>query len=256
MPFHRQSFTVAVTCISRLAALADRILGRIGQTQCDDLSSTSRHAIPSGSNLLDAAYVEPVAAPPRAVVLICHGIAETVDRWLPVQQLLASHGVASMVFDYSGFGKSTGHVDWRQCEIDAISAFRALQQLAPAQPVSLLGFSLGSGIAAAVVNRVDAHRLILCAAFTSFRAGARAVGLPALLNSWAPPIWSAEHSLQDCRVPVLVVHGERDRLFPVQMARDLASQCGTNVELIILPNVTHTEPFYSPRLSYWGRLFP
>jgi hypothetical protein len=28
------------------------------------------------------------------------------------------------------------------------------------------------------------------------------------------------------------------------------------VELIILPNVTHTEPFYSPRLSYWGLLFP
>jgi hypothetical protein len=256
MPFHRQSFTVAVTCISRSVALVDRILGRIGHTNCDDLSTASRHAILSGSNLLDAAYVKPVATPPRAVVLICHGIAETVDRWLPVQQLLASHGVASMVFDYSGFGKSTGHIDWRQCEIDAISAFRALQQLAPAQSVSLLGFSLGSGIAAAVVNRVDADRLILCAAFTSFRAGARAGGLPALFNSWAPPIWSAEHSLQGCRVPVLVVHGEKDRLFPVQMARDLATLCGTQVELMILPNVTHTEPFYRPRLSYWGRLFP
>jgi len=256
MPFHRQSFTVAVTCASRFVALTDRILGRIGHTHCDDLSSTSRHAIPSGSNLLDAAYVEPAAAPPRAVVLICHGIAETVDRWLPVQQLLASHGVASLVFDYSGFGKSTGHVDWRQCEIDAISAFCALQQLAPAQPIALLGFSLGSGIAAAVVNQVDAHRLILCAAFTSFRAAARTIGLPALLNSWAPPIWSAEQSLQDCRVPVLVVHGEKDRLFPVQMARDLASLCGSKAELVILPNVTHTEPFYRPRLSYWGRLFP
>jgi uncharacterized protein len=256
MPFHRQSFTLAVTCISRFVAIADRVLGRIGRTDCDDLSSTSRHAIPSGSNLLDAAYVSPAAAPPRAVVLICHGIAETVDRWLPVQQLLASHGVASLVFDYSGFGKSTGHIDWRQCEIDAISAFRALQKLAPAQPISLLGFSLGSGIAAAVVNQVDTHRLILCAAFTSFRAGARAGGLPALLNSWAPPIWSAERSLKNCQVPVLVVHGEKDRLFPVQMARDLASLCGTKVELIILPNVTHTEPFYRPRLSYWGRLFP
>ncbi len=187
MPFHRQSFTVAVTCASRFVALADRILGRIGHTDLDDLSTASRHVIPSGSNLLDAAYVKPVAAPPRAVVLICHGIAETVDRWLPVQQLLASHGVASLVFDYSGFGKSTGHVDWRQCEIDAISAFRALQQLAPAQPITLLGFSLGSGIAAAVVNQVDAHRLILCAAFTSFRDGARAGGLPALLNSCRLP---------------------------------------------------------------------
>ncbi|MEI9969805.1 MAG: alpha/beta fold hydrolase [Terracidiphilus sp.] len=163
--------------------------------------------------MLDAAYVRPAAARPRAVVLICHGIAETVDRWLPVQQLLASNGVASLVFDYSGFGKSTGHIDWRQCEIDAISAFRALQQLEPAQPIALLGFSLGSGIAAAVVNQVDADRLILCAAFTSFRDGARAGGLPALLNSWAPPIWSAEHSLRGCRVPVLVVHGEKDRLF-------------------------------------------
>ena len=256
MSFHSRSFTVAITCISRFVALRDRALVRIGRARSQSAGPTvSRHSISSGANLLDAIYVRPAIAP-RAVALICHGIAETVEHWLGVQQLLASDGVASLVFNYSGFGRSTGFIDWLQCEQDAIAAFQALQRLAPAQPITVLGFSMGSGIAAAVINQLPAHRLILCAAFTSFRDGARSVGLPAFLNSWVPPIWAAEKSLTGCRLPILVVHGEKDRLFPVQMAHNLKSICGANAELIIVPGLTHCEPFVEPDLSYWGPLFP
>lgn len=256
MSFHRRSFSVAITCISRYVALRDRALVRVGRARAQAAGPTvSRHSISSGANLLDALYVRPAAAP-REVVLICHGIAETVEHWFGVQQLLASHGVTSLVFNYSGFGRSTGFIDWLQCEQDAIAAFHTLQRLAPAQPITVLGFSMGSGIAAAVINRLPARRLILCAAFTSFRHGARSVGLPAFLNWWVPPIWSAEESLRDCRLPILLVHGEKDRLFPVQMAGDLKSICGANAELIIVPGLTHCEPFINPELSYWGRLFP
>ena len=70
---------------------------------------------------------------------------------------------------------------WTQCEQDGISAFQLLKRLAPSGPVTLLGFSLGTGVVPAIVDRVDANRLVLCAGFSSFRAAARAAGIPAFL---------------------------------------------------------------------------
>lgn len=236
--------------------LRDRLLGRIRRNGRVETSQAvaSRHVIHSGNNVIDAVFVTPDANAVKASVLICHGIGETVEHWLGVQQLLAANGVASMVFDYSGYGRSSGFFNASQCELDAVAAFMCLQRLTGTLPVSVLGFSLGSGIAAAIVPRVPVHRLLLCAAFTSLRKATVSVGIPKFFALAVPPIWDAEKALGACSVPVLVVHGEKDRLFPVEMAEELAAYCGSQSELVIVPMLTHNEPFYRPHLSYWGRI--
>ncbi len=247
-------FTIAITCISRSLVLRDRLLGRIGPDRSGDTCDAlvSRHAIPSGKNVLDAFFARPAAVPAQSVVLICHGIGETVDHWLPVQRLLAANGAASMVFDYSGYGRSTGSINVSQCEQDAIAAFQLLRDLMPGASISLLGFSLGSGVAAAIIGRVAVERLVLCAAFTSFRDAACSLGIPRRFAFAVPHVWRAEEALRDCAIPVLIVHGDRDRLFPVQMASELNGFCGRNAELVVVPELSHNEPFYRPHLSYWG----
>ena len=251
---HRRLFTIAITSISRLCIVRDRVLGRIGpggvRSSAD--AAVSRQKIQSGRNVVDTLFVTPTGRPVEAVVLICHGIGEVVERWFPVQRLLAANGVASLVFDYSGYGRSTGRVSAAQCEQDTIAAFELLQSLAPGHPITILGFSLGSGIAAAIVNRVPANRLVMCASFTSFREAACSLGVPKRFAAAVPDIWHAAESLRDCSVPVLVVHGEKDGLFPVRMASEIAACCGADAELVVVPNVTHNEPFHLPRLSYWG----
>jgi pimeloyl-ACP methyl ester carboxylesterase len=177
-----------------------------------------------------------------------------VDHWFEVQKLLATQGVASLVFDYSGYGRSTGRIQWKQCEQDAIEAFGALKVLLPETPVSILGFSLGSGIAAAVLDRVSPQKLILCSSFTSFQDAACCAGLPRVLGLLAPPIWNSEESLRRCSLPVLVLHCENDRLFPSQMALTLASVCGGRASLVIVPNQQHNDPFYRPLSQYWDHV--
>ncbi len=131
---HRRSFTVALTSISRVILLRDQIFGWSGIRHRGhhhpDLSVSS-HSIPSGSSLLDAVFVEPAPVPARAAVLLCHGIGEIVDHWFPVQSLLAANGVASLLFDFSGYGRSTGRVDWSQFEEDAVSSFACLERSCP-----------------------------------------------------------------------------------------------------------------------------
>ena len=248
----RIAFTTALTIASRFVQLRDRLLGRVprSHSECPTLRAT-QHVIPSGKNQLDAVHVEPSGESPRSALLICHGIGEIVPQWFPIQRIFAESGIASLVFDYSGYGRSTGHIDWRQCEQDAISAFQLLQRLAPDVPITLLGFSLGTGIAPAILDRITAGRLILCAGYTSFRDAARAAWIPRFLNPLVPPIWSAREALCDCTLPVLIVQGDHDRLFQTQMAHDLVACCGTRAELLILPARSHNAPFYYPEPEYW-----
>jgi uncharacterized protein len=251
---HRVAFSYAIGSISRLLILRDRALGwtRCGRVPAGVAERASRQCIPSGPNRLDAVFAEPVANPAFAAVLLCHGIGECVEQWFGVQQLLAANGVASLVFDYSGFGKSTGRPNWDQMEQDALAAIAALHLLAPGLPLSVLGLSLGAGVAAATINRIGASRLILCEAFTSFREAAVAAWIPRPLLRYVPPIWDARLPLAECKVPVLVVHGEKDRLFPAQMARDLAGFCSPPAELVLVPETGHNQPFRKPHLRYWG----
>lgn len=250
------SFTIAVTAASRTMILRDRLMRRV-RKPCfgeDSAPSTFRHSIRSREQILDAVFVTPSAESPRAALLICHGIGETVDHWLPVQHLLAGHGIASLVFDYAGYGRSTGTVRWEQCENDAVAAFEFLQTLVPAIEPSIMGFSMGSGVAAAILDRTAPHRLILCAAFTSFQAAAGAVGIPKRYTVWAPPIWDTLQSLGRRSPPALIIHGGHDRLFPQQMASDLAGCCGVSSQLVIVPGLQHNEPFRRPRPLYWNHV--
>lgn len=259
-PLQRTVFSLSVAFTWRAFLLRDRLLGRIGKTSSGSTPGilVSRHSIPSDTGFLDAMFVKP-GGPAQAAILICHGIGEVVDHWLAAQNLLAANGIASLVFDYTGYGKSHGKVDWQRCEEDAVSAFAYLETLlpatkVPATPISVLGFSMGSGIATAILPRIPAAGLILCSAFTSFRDAACVLGLPRALSPVLPHIWRNIDALPDCPVPVLIIHCDRDRAFPVRMASELAKVCGSNGDLIVVPNHAHNEAFYRPQMSYWSNV--
>jgi pimeloyl-ACP methyl ester carboxylesterase len=67
-----------------------------------------------------------------------------------------------------------------------------------------------------------------------------------------PPIWSAADALRDSSLPILIVQGDRDRLFPIQIGHDLLSCCGSQADLLVLPARSHNDPFYNPKPEYWG----
>ena len=259
MGWHKWSFAAAIGIASRTTALYERLRPEPARETRAEMPEMrlSRHWIPSGASRLDAVYAEPREAngdmaQPRAVLLICHGIGEIVEWWLPVQRLLASQGVVSLVFDYTGYGKSTGKISAQQLEDDAVAAFAYLQKLRPDDPVSVLGFSLGTGVAAAAIGRMQASRLVLCAGFPSFQEAAFCVGVPRSWKRLTPPIWRAEESLRGATIPVLVVHGEQDQFFPLELGRKLYAACGEAAEWLQVPGQGHNQPFHRPEMVYWG----
>jgi hypothetical protein len=238
----------ALTAISRLLLRRDRKRGVVERVLKAFPFEKERIVIPSGSRRLSAVYVS--AGDDAPVILICHGIGELVEYWAQVQWMLRRMAVSSLVFNYSGYGDSSGKVSARHCEEDAIAAYGNLVDRGH-RSIVLLGFSLGSGVSCAAVSRIAVDGLVLCEGFSTFREGARAIGFPHWLTHVVPDVWKTDGHVCDLNVPVLVVHSDADDLFPMSMAKRVADACGTRGKLIEMQGLSHDEPIFAPTAVYW-----
>jgi len=222
-------------------------------------------AIPSGSRRLDGLLVLP-ASEIRASVLILHGIGERLSYWREAQEMLARHGVASLIFDYSGYGKSTGATTPENLRQDTVAAWDSLRALvADERPPFLLGLSLGTGVAidAAPSLAPAPSGVVLCEAFTSLRSAGEAVLATTPLPGFAlhalakllPDVYRTAASIRQVASPLLIVHSDSDELFPMTMAHEIFSSAraneGRRAELFVPHGLAHNDAYLNPTLGYW-----
>lgn len=240
----------ALTAVSGGLIFRHRLLGVTRRLRKH--GARSEFFLASGERRLACAYVPGIIGGPA--VLLCHGIGETIEHWSAVQALFADHGIASLIFNYSGYGKSSGRVRPEHCDEDLFSAYAELRlRVGPETPVFVLGFSLGSGIAAqgAGALRPPAAGLFLCEAFDSFREASCAAGVPRWLTRAVPDLWTTAATIERIQMPVWVVHSDGDRLFPLEMPRKIVKACGPRGELIVVAGLSHNEPYLTAAPSYW-----
>jgi len=70
-------------------------------------------------------------------------------------------------------------------------------------------------------------------AFPFVRLGAKVFGGFDLIET------SAMESVKKAKVPILLVHGEADRLVPCHMSREIADNCASEITLITFPEIDH-----------------
>jgi alpha-beta hydrolase superfamily lysophospholipase len=233
---------------SRMLIHRDRMNGIMDQILSDFTFAKERLVISSGKRRLSAVYVSADEETPAVVV--CHGIGELVEYWGKVQRLLKGMGISSLVFNYSGYGTSSGILTTAHCEEDAAAACRELASRGH-RSIVLLGFSLGTGVGCAVASRVEIDGLILCEGFSSLREAAIAMGFPLWLTRMVPDVWDTVHRVCELKKPVLVVHSDVDGLFPLSMAQRVAEACGPRGTLIVINGLTHNAPIFAPTEEYW-----
>jgi uncharacterized protein len=218
-------------------------------------SSTPSITIPHNNRTLEAVFTTPPA--PSAAILLFHGIGDRLIYWQSVQTLLAQHNIASLIFHYSGYGKSTGATTPHNLRQDAQAAYATLRSLIPPfAPIHLLGFSLGSGVATDSAPHLTPPPagLILCQSFNSLRLASAAL-VHAALSPLMPDIWQTHRTIADVRLPLLIVHGDADELFPSSMALQIEATAKAHsrhsVQLVQPKGFTHSQPYSRPTLDYW-----
>jgi uncharacterized protein len=245
----RQGFlSFLLTVISRLLLRRDRLNGTKKRMMRLFPFERQRLVIASGNRRLSAVYVS--AGDETPAILICHGIGELVEYWAGVQDLLKTMGLSSLLFNYSGYGDSSGYISAANCEEDAVSAYGAL--VARGHPsIVLLGFSLGSAVSGAVASRLEVDGLVLCEGFSTLREAGTMMGFPRWMTLAVPDSWQTVRRVSELEIPVLVVHSDRDDLFPVAMASRVAEACGARGELIVVNGLSHNAPIFTPTATYW-----
>jgi len=153
----------------------------------------------------------------RLTVLVSHGNGGNISHRLPRAALLQEALAADvLLYDYRGYGRSAGTPDEEGTYRDARAAYRYLVESRGVRPerLMLFGESLGSAVTLDLAVSHPCGAVVLESPFTSIRDMAR-VALPWLpLGSFVRTRYDSLSKVEKLRVPLLVLHGDRDQIVP------------------------------------------
>ena len=161
------------------------------------------------------------------VLLLCHGNAGNISHRLEWLAPFVEAGLGAVLFDYRGYGLSSGKPGEIAFREDALAVwdFLTRQKGIPPRDLVVIGRSLGGAPASWLAGERESRCLVLEGVFGQGKEmAAKLFGfLPVHLvmrNRWA----LAEY-LKRVRVPVLIIHGTRDEVVPFRLGERLAAQC-------------------------------
>jgi fermentation-respiration switch protein FrsA (DUF1100 family) len=189
---------------------------------------------------------------PLASMLFCHGNAGNVSHRLENVAHLLRAGFQVLLFDYRGYGHSSGQPSEKGLFEDAAAAWSAQVERSDAsRPRIIFGRSLGGAVAVDLASRVDADGLVIESSFTSIRTLAR-LFLPLPLPD-LPVRYDSLSKIGAINAPLLVVHGERDELVPFADGRALYEAAGEPKSWFPIPGAGHNDTYVIGGEGYFHR---
>ena len=188
---------------------------------------------------------------PRATLLFLHGNAGNISHRMDSLRIFHRLGLAVLIIDYRGYGKSTGKPSEVGTYLDAQAAWEYLhlQRGIAAEEIVIFGRSLGAAIAAHLAADQTPAAVILESAFTS------AADLGAELYPWLPvrhlirfeyPTLSRVRAIQ---APLLLIHSPGDEIVPYRHAERLLTAANEPKELFTLQG-GHNDGFLRSQPHY------
>lgn len=174
-------------------------------------------------------FIRAAKEPRVATVLFSHGnagnIADRLDRVLRWREV----GADFLLYDYRGYGKSTGSPDEEGTYRDGRAAYDYLvkdRHLDPARLI-LMGESLGCAISIQLAIERKAAGLVIEAPFGSIAQMANAIYPFLPLGSFIRTRYENVKKIPQLKMPLFVVQGTKDEVIPVaqgKMVFDAAPQ--------------------------------
>ncbi len=189
------------------------------------------------------------------VILYFHGNAGALADRVPRFRLFAASGYGFLAVSYRGYGGSTGSPAQAGLMRDGEAAYRQARALGyGAKRIVLMGESLGTGVATALASAHEAAALVLDSPFSS------AADVAAAHYGMFPVRWlmidqfRSDRVIRDVHIPVLIVHGEQDRVIPIDLAKRLFAAANEPKTFIGVAGGEHLVlglPGVFPRVREW-----
>jgi fermentation-respiration switch protein FrsA (DUF1100 family) len=182
----------------------------------------------------------PARAQRRGHVLLCHGNGGNIADRITHARLLTRAGFDVLLFDYRGYGRSSGKPSAEGTHRDALAAHAELLTRSEDHRVFYLGESLGGAVALALALERPPAGLILQSTFTSVRDMAR-LHYPYVPQALVPDVYPSIALIRDLRAPLMILHGERDDIVPASHAEALYDAAPEPKRIQVFQRVGHND---------------
>ncbi|MBI3436687.1 MAG: alpha/beta fold hydrolase [Proteobacteria bacterium] len=177
----------------------------------------------------------------RPTVVYLHGNGGALRHRVPRWRSIIAQGTGLLALSYRGYGGSSGKPSEAGLIADAHAAYDFAKRKYGAERLVLWGESLGTGVAIALAADRNVARIILEAPFTSTADIARRV-YPIY------PVWllmrdqyRSDERIARVTAPILVLHGERDNVVPIELGERLYALATSRKRMIRFPLGGHAD---------------
>lgn len=205
---------------------------------------------------------------PSAVIVQFHGNGENLTTHFFSLYEAPSRGFGYLSFDYRGYGASEGRPTPAGVVMDGVAAIRWMHRRFPDKPLVVFGQSLGGAISfksvSQVKNEVPIALMLVDSTFADYRSQARSLfSSSALTFLFQPLAWLLADNSQSPKedipkispIPLIVVHGDRDRVVNQKMGREVFNLAKEPKEFWEIPGAQHLQFMFKDEGEYGERFY-
>lgn len=200
---------------------------------------------------------KPPQPPPTSPGLLWfYGNGENIAAIWPIVREFQPPGTVVLVVDYPGYGGSGGTATEAGLYAAADAAYAMLAARPDVDPrrIYVYGRSLGSAAATYTAAQHAVAGLVLESPFTNARAMAK--HLYALLPRFTLTLHLDNlANVKRIHCPILVFHGDADRLVPVAMGLEVAAAAPQPAEVVVIHGAGHNDTYTIGGREYRDRLW-
>lgn len=234
---------------------------RRAQPGTSRLPDTHDGTVPTSDGTLLGYRLYKTAA--QKLIVFFHGNGEVASDYDDLAPFFQQTGASLLIMDYRGYGWSDGKPLGSALLPDAEASFKGLPSILAAHGVPadtalfIMGRSLGSAPAVHLAYTFpDAFKgLILDSAFAHTPSLMRTLGIPtALLQNIRDP-FANEQKIASVQLPLLVIHGERDTLIPVEHGQRLQDASPSPKKILLrVPRAGHNDILAHSLQAYFAAI--
>lgn len=174
----------------------------------------------------------------KRLIFYLHGNAGSLESWGTVAKLYTDMNYDVFILDYRGFGKSEGKIiGEKQLYDDNQVAYNKMKERYKEEDIIVLGYSIGTGMAAKLTSENNPKLLILQAPFYSFtEMMSSQFHFPTFILKYK---FRTNEFLKQCTCPIVIFHGDRDEIVNYKWSVKLKEEFKDKIQLITLHGESH-----------------
>ncbi|QRN41225.1 MAG: alpha/beta fold hydrolase [Neisseriaceae bacterium] len=177
----------------------------------------------------------------KGVILYLHGNTGNISGWASVAKEYLKNNYDVFMVDYRGFGKSVGCIqDEKILYHDMQKVYDFVHSMYPENKIILLGYSIGTGLAAKIASDNHPKALLLLAPYYSLPDVVKS-HVPFILQSWVKFQIPTYQFLEKFSGSVYLFHGKEDTVIYPHSSKKLQTHIKGKSKVLFLDNQGHND---------------